>query len=66
MTTYAIIINPSFSCAASTLSGDLKIHIPDVLFPDGSHLWMDLEYNAALSIDGTFYFVVRNYGVISN
>ena len=35
LTTADIIDCPSLSCAASTLSDDLKIHIPDVLFPDG-------------------------------
>jgi hypothetical protein len=67
LTNYAIINNPSFSCAASTLSSSLAIHIPDVLLPDGiTHLWVDLEYSPALSIDGNFYWVVSNYGAISN
>ena len=64
---FGIINNPSFSCAASTLSGDLKIHIPDVLLPDGiTHLRVDLEYSAALSTDGNAYFIVIDYGVVSN
>ncbi|MBI5591510.1 MAG: BACON domain-containing protein [Deltaproteobacteria bacterium] len=59
--------NPSFSCEASTLSSDLKIHIPDVLLPDGStHTWVNLEYDSALSGDGNTYFSVTTYGVISN
>jgi hypothetical protein len=66
LTAYSIITNPSFSCAASTLSSNLKIHIPDVQLPDGSHLWMDMEYSAALSTDGTFHFVVTDYGVVTN
>ena len=67
LTTYGMIYNPSFSCAASTLSGDLKVHIPDVLLSDGStHLWVDLEYASALSTNGNAYFVVTHYGVISN
>lgn len=60
---YGVISNPL--CAASTLSDDLKIHIPDVLLPDGStHLWVDLEYGSALSTDGNAYFIVTKYGVI--
>jgi hypothetical protein len=61
------ISKPSFSCAASTLSSDLKIHIPDVLLPDAStHLWVDLEYSSALSIMGNAFFIVKYYGVVSN
>ena len=65
------IINDPFSlpffCAASILSYDYKIHIPDLLLPDGStHLWVDLEYSPLLSTEGNFYWVVSNYGVISN
>jgi len=67
LTNYAIINDPSFSCVASTLSADLKIHIPDILLPDGStHLWADLEYSMTLSTNGNFYWVVSNYGVIPN
>ncbi len=65
LTNSAVIQNPSFSCAASTLSSNLKIHIHDVQLPNGSHLWMDLEYSAALSTDATFQFVVTNYKVTS-
>lgn len=57
------IKNDPFSCAASTLSYDSKIHIPDVLLPDGTtHLWVDLEFIPALSIDDNIYFVVSNFG----
>ncbi len=67
LTNYGAINNPSFSCAASTLSADFKIHIPDVLLPDGiTHIWVDLAYSPALSIDGKVYFFVSNYGVVSN
>ena len=67
LTYYAILNNPSFSCAASTLSSNLTIHIPDVLFPDGvTHIWVDLTYNPALSTGGNFYWVVSNYGAVSN
>ncbi len=67
LTNYGIINNPSFTCAASTLSSNLAIHIPDILFPDGiTHLWVDLGYSAALSTDGTTYFIVTNYGAVSN
>jgi len=49
----------TFSCAASTLSSDLKIHIPDVLFPDGiTHRSVDLEYSPTLSTDVNAYFIV--------
>ncbi len=62
-----IMTNPSYSCEASTLSADLKIHIPDVLFPDkSSRLWMDFEYSPTLSTDGNTYFIVTKYGVVSN
>ena len=44
LTTYGTISNPAFSCTGPTISGDLSIHIPDVLFPDQTtHFWMDLE-----------------------
>ncbi len=67
LTKYGVISNPSFSCAPSTLSDSLKIHIPDVLLPDEiTHLWVDLEYSVALSTDGNFYWVVSNYGAVSN
>ncbi len=62
-----VINRPSFSCPASTLSADLNVHIPDVLLPDGvTHLWVDLEYSTAPSIMGNIYFIVTNYGVISD
>ena len=65
LTNYGILNNPTFSCVASTLYSDLTIHIPDVLLPDGStHLWVDFEYSAALSTNGTFYWVVSNYGIL--
>ncbi|MFH0998431.1 MAG: hypothetical protein V1844_23485, partial [Pseudomonadota bacterium] len=61
------INSPSFSCKASTLSDYLNIHIPDVLVPDGSiYLWVDLEYSPTLSVNGNAYWVVSNYGVLSN
>jgi hypothetical protein len=67
LTNYGVIKSPSFPCAASTLSADLKIHIPDVLFPDGTtHLWVDLEYYPSLSTAENSYFVVKNYGTVSN
>jgi hypothetical protein len=68
LTYLKIIENPSFSCAASTLSGDFKIiHIPDVLLPDGiTHLWADLEYSQAFSTDTNVYFEVKSYGFVSN
>ncbi len=65
-TNYGNATNPSdpFSfCKTSTLT-NLKIHIPNVLLPNGSHLWMDLEYSPALSIDGNFYFVVTDFGAL--
>jgi hypothetical protein len=67
LTNAAAIDNSLFSCTASTLSSDLTIHIPDVLLPDGiTHLWIDLTYNPALSTGGNFYWVVSNYGTVSN
>jgi len=67
LSNYAILNNPSFSCAASTLSSSLTIHISDVLFPDGvTHIWVDLTYNPALSTSVNFYWVVSNYGAVSN
>ncbi|MBI5593452.1 MAG: DUF1566 domain-containing protein [Deltaproteobacteria bacterium] len=67
MTNAGTIYNPSNLCAASTLSADFKIHIPDVLLQDGStHLWVDLEYDPALSTVGNAYFIVTNYGTMSN
>jgi len=66
LTKYNITQSPSF-CEASTLSSDLKIHIPDLLLPDGiTHYWVNLEYSAALSTDGNAYFVITNYGDVSN
>jgi len=63
----SIINNFYYLCAASTLSDDSKIHIPDVRLPDGStHLWVDLEFAPALSTDESAYFLVTSYGVISN
>jgi hypothetical protein len=62
-----VMDNPSYLCATSTLSNDLKIHIPDVLFSDGStHLWVDLEYIPELSTDESTYFIVTNFGLVSN
>jgi phosphatidylethanolamine-binding protein (PEBP) family uncharacterized protein len=56
------INNPSYLCAASTLSSDLKIHIPDIVLPDGiTHLWIDLEYEPTLSTKGNAYFLVTGY-----
>jgi len=67
LTNADLISNLSFSSVESILSSDFKIHIPDVLLPDGiTHLWMDIDYSAALSTDGNAYFAVTNYGVVSN
>lgn len=67
LTNADLISNPSFSCAASTLSDNFKIHIPNVLLPDGvTRLWLDLEYSPALSTDGNLYWVVTNYGAAMN
>ena len=53
-------------CAASTLSNDFnKIHIHDMLFPDGiTHLWVDLEYSPALLTAKYDYFEVKDYGFV--
>ncbi len=67
LTNYDVIENPSFPCAASTLSADFKIHIPDVLLPDEiTHLWVDLEYYPSLSTAENSYFVVKNSGAVPN
>ena len=67
LTNYGVIENPSFSCAALTLSNDFKIHIPDVLSPDGgTHLWVDMEFSPFLSTDKDVYFRLKNYGIVSN
>ncbi len=66
-TNYGIIDNPSFSCEASALSGDLKISIPDLLLADGNtHLWVDMECSPAFSTNGNTCFVVTKYGVVPN
>lgn len=45
-------VTPYGSCAASTLSSDLKLHIP-VLMLSGSSYWLDLQYNgSAFNITG--------------
>jgi len=57
-----LINNSSYSCAASTLSNDLTIHISDLLLPDGStHIWVNMKYDPALSTGGNFYWVVTSY-----
>ena len=67
LTNYNIINNPSDLCAASTLSSDFKIHVPDVLLPDGiTHLWLNLEYDPAFSIEGNGYIFDATYEIISN
>jgi hypothetical protein len=67
LTNASVIDNSLFSCTASSLNNNLSIHIPNVLLPDETtHLWVDLEYSRALSIDGNFYWVVSNYGTVSN
>ena len=61
--TLNMITNPSFSCAAATLSSTLVLHVPDVVFPDGvTHVWADLTYSPDIAADGNLYFVVTNYG----
>ena len=55
----------SFTCTASTLSDDSKmIHIPDVLMPDGTRMWLDMAYSESRSTNGDVYFYVSKYGVI--
>lgn len=63
LTDAAVIDDPSCTCAASTLSNDLSIHIPDVVLPDeATHFWLDLAFDPVLSTDGDFYWVVSDYG----
>ena len=69
MTNAGIITAPTFSCKTSEIStlDDLKIHIPGLLLADGiTHLSVDMEYGAVLSVNGNAYFVVTKYGVNSN
>ena len=67
LTNAAIITIPTFGCEISTLSDDLKIHLPSVLLPDGiNRLYVDLEYSTALSTDINAYFIVTKYGAASN
>ncbi|MFH0996754.1 MAG: hypothetical protein V1844_14855 [Pseudomonadota bacterium] len=67
LTNAGIVTNPSYLCVPSTLSGDLKIHIPDVLFPNGSsHFWVDLEYGPALSTEGKVFFLVTDFGILAS
>ena len=68
LTNAGIFENSSFSCAASTLSSDDKIHIPDlVLSPGGTtHYWMDLDYSPNLSSDEAIYFLVTDAGPVAN
>jgi len=62
LTSSGIIENSSYLCAASTSTSDLKIRIPDLLFPDGiTHIRVDLEYSPVLSTDANSYFVVTDY-----
>lgn len=66
LTSAGFISDPAFSCSASTLSDNLKIHIPDLLLPDGtSHFWIDMAYDAVHSNGGNFYWNVVDYGNIS-
>jgi len=58
------LTHPSFSCAASSLSNEMQIYIPDVLLPNGGHLWAELTFNSDLSTDGNDYFVVTHYGAL--
>jgi len=67
LTNAGIINNPAYLCTTTKLSADLNIYIPDVLLPDGiTHLWVDLEYDTALSTEVKFYWTVSDYGVVSN
>ena len=58
----AFVTNTSISCKTATLSNDLVIHIPNILY-ENNNLWADLTYNAALSANGIFYFVLTNAGM---
>lgn len=53
-----VLTSPSPTCAKSTLSNDLKIHIPDVLM-NGIHYTMDLEYKPNISYTGAFFIVTN-------
>ncbi len=63
----SIVNNESISCEPSTLASDLTIHISDILFPDKiTHIWADLTYSPVLSTDGNYYWIVSNYGEVTN
>jgi len=70
MTNAGIITASTYSCKTSetsTLSDDLKIHIPNVLLADGiTLLSVDMEYSPAFSVNGNTCFVVTKYGVVPN
>ncbi len=60
------VTNSSYSCAASTLSRDLDIHIPNLLLFDGMNpIWVDLEYSAALSTEENHFFLVTDCGAVT-
>jgi hypothetical protein len=64
--THYAIQSETFTCSASTLSDDSKmIHIPDVLLPDGTRIWLDMAYSESDSPNENVYFYVSKYGVIS-
>ena len=67
LTSAGFLSNPDISCSPSTLSGDLKIRIPDLLLPDGvTHLWIEMEYDPVRSGNGNFYWNVVDYGYESD
>jgi hypothetical protein len=69
MTNAAMLTTYGYECEKekSTLSDDLKIHIPGLLLADGiTHLSVDMEYSPAFSTNGNTCFVVVKYGVVPN
>jgi hypothetical protein len=67
LTNAGILQSGVSTCPVSTMSNDLIIHIPDVLLPGGNtQMWLNMEYSPILSTGENAYFVVTNYGVVSN
>jgi len=63
---YGIIDNSPILCSA-TISDNLNIHIPNVLFPNGLEmLSIDLENISNIFSDGYFYFILNNYDFVAN
>ena len=67
---HAVVTNRKSSCSVSTLTGFpgmYHIHIYELWLPNViTPMWIDMQSDPALSTDRSIYFVVTNYGVVSN